>query len=82
MHKCSGKLPDDICGPAIKACTEIPRAPGEFWVSNGEYSSQVLYCPYCGAKAPKAPAIEPFDWWDVKTDDAGGQPLPEPPSVP
>ena len=24
------------------------HTPGQLWVSNGEYGSQVNFCPYCG----------------------------------
>ena len=37
-------------GSAIDQCCEWPN--GEFWVNNGEYSNQVNFCPWCGAKAP------------------------------
>jgi hypothetical protein len=40
----------DGWGIAIDECYENNRE--EFWVTNGEYGSQVNYCPYCGAKAP------------------------------
>lgn len=36
-------------GVAIEDCSE---RDGEFWVGNGEYASQVNYCPVCGEKAP------------------------------
>ena len=37
-------------GNAIECCEENEK--GEFWVDNGEYSSRVNFCPYCGTKAP------------------------------
>lgn len=43
--------PEDGYGVAIEYCFE--HDDGTFWVGNGEYGSQVNYCPYCGAKAPK-----------------------------
>ena len=51
QHECNGdNYPECMYGPAIGWCIEYPA--GEFWVSNGEYASQVNYCPYCGTKAP------------------------------
>ena len=41
-------------GAAITEMWEDPE--GRFWVGNGEYASQVAYCPACGAKAPTQPA--------------------------
>lgn len=50
FHKCEYGLPSDAHGGAIDTCEE--NDDGEFWVSNGEYASQVDYCPFCGIKAP------------------------------
>lgn len=49
-HLCTGKLPENGYGPAIDRCRE--DAEGRFWIDNGEYFSQVAFCPYCGTKAP------------------------------
>jgi hypothetical protein len=49
LHFCSIKTKHDGYGEAISDCYE--QINGELWVSNGEYSSQVNYCPYCGYKA-------------------------------
>lgn len=46
-------------GPAIEDCREVDkydeRFPqylvGELWSGNGEYDSQVNYCPFCGYEA-------------------------------
>lgn len=38
---------------AIEECVE--RDDGTFWVGNGEYANQVLFCPFCGSKAPTTP---------------------------
>lgn len=43
--------PDGIYGSAINSCWEEEN--GEMWVSNGEYSSQVNFCPITGRKATK-----------------------------
>jgi hypothetical protein len=50
-HNCSLDAPSDAYGAAVEDCYETEE--GEFWVSNGEYSSRVNCCPVCGAKAPK-----------------------------
>lgn len=57
LHNCEGTLPHDGYGEAIYDCTESADRPGEFWVSNGEYASQVAFCPYCGAEAPVTPPV-------------------------
>lgn len=54
-HFCSGNLPGHAYGGAIDSCGEDPF--GRLWVFNGEYASQVSYCPYCGAKAKQTPPI-------------------------
>lgn len=55
-HSCKGYIDSDAHGPAIDSCLEWED--GTFWVSNGEYQSQVNYCPYCGTKAPTQGRIE------------------------
>jgi len=60
------KGPDDCClqsdyeglkrdsyGRAIHSSYERSTSEGtvELWVGNGEYESQVNYCPFCGKKA-------------------------------
>lgn len=52
QHLCKGPLPDRSYGAALDSCWE---EDGEFWIGNGEYASQVFFCPYCGKKAPKEP---------------------------
>jgi hypothetical protein len=49
-HACSIRSAEAGYGNAIDDCTENEK--GEFWVGNGEYGSQVNFCPICGAKAP------------------------------
>jgi hypothetical protein len=49
-HQCDGALPENSYGAAIEDCSENEN--GELWVGNGEYESQVNFCPYCGFKAP------------------------------
>jgi wobble nucleotide-excising tRNase len=49
LHFCSIITNHAGYGEAIADCYE--KINGELWVSNGEYSSQVNYCPYCGHKA-------------------------------
>lgn len=50
-HNCTLDSLSDVYGIAMDICYE--KNDGTFWVSNGEYASQVNYCPVCGAKAPK-----------------------------
>jgi hypothetical protein len=47
------EMPCDGYGAAITRCVEDEE--GKFWVDNGEYCTQVAYCPYCGEKAPSVP---------------------------
>jgi len=52
-HPC--RRPDEASedvgyGQAIDVCWE---EEGELWASNGEYSTQVNFCPFCGYKAVK-----------------------------
>ena len=49
-HECSGDLPEDSYGPAISECVEDDV--GAFWAGNGEFASQVNFCPFCGERAP------------------------------
>jgi hypothetical protein len=51
QHNCTLDSPSDVYGIAVDICYE--KDDGTYWVSNGEYASQVNYCPVCGAKAPK-----------------------------
>lgn len=49
LHNC--KLGDDFIyggyGIAINECWQDEK-DGELWVSNGEYSNTVKFCPFCG----------------------------------
>lgn len=56
-HECAGDLPQEGYGPAIENCFE--DEDGKLWAGNGEYSSQVAFCPYCGFKARVKPKITP-----------------------
>lgn len=58
-HECKGDLPEDGYGAAIYICHEDSN--GKFWVGNGEYGSQVNFCPFCGAKATVAAEIKKWD---------------------
>lgn len=42
-------LPSAMHGDAVTKCAEMET--GELWVSNGEYASQVNFCPFCGFAA-------------------------------
>lgn len=56
-HHCSLlNFPFEAYGSAVNDCIE--NEFGEFWVDNGEYSTQVNFCPACGVKAPKQFSIE------------------------
>ena len=53
-HSCAGTTANAECGPAITYCYEEGgKYEGCFWVGNGEYESQVNFCPFCGEKAGK-----------------------------
>lgn len=47
---CEGSWPSDMYGPAI---TQVTIVNNKIWIDNGEYSTQVNYCPICGRKALK-----------------------------
>lgn len=49
-HECELSSPCDDYGPAI---TDVWEDEKGLWAINGEYSSQVNYCPVCGYKAKK-----------------------------
>jgi len=48
---CRGRSPNEECGPAIDYCYE--EEDGSLWAGNGEYESQVNFCPFCGKKAKR-----------------------------
>jgi hypothetical protein len=52
MHECLGYPEHGMYGGAFHACIELDNKT--LWVTNGEYASQVNYCPYCGFKAERA----------------------------
>lgn len=55
MERCKS----DAYGAAVTECWEAPQKGqkkelrGTFWVGNGEYWTQVSFCPNCGAEAPR-----------------------------
>ena len=51
LHNCAHVLPEDGYGAAIEDCVE--HDDGSFWAGNGEYGSQVNYCPFCGKISTK-----------------------------
>jgi hypothetical protein len=55
LHSCEGNLPLDGYGAAVTGCQE--DAEGRLWIGNGEYGSQVAFCPYCGFKARVVPEV-------------------------
>lgn len=56
LHSCRGFTESAGYGFAIESCVGNPE--GELWASNGEYESQVGFCPFCGFKALKMPIVE------------------------
>lgn len=46
LHRCGFELPSYSYGPAIDDCFEDEK--GFLFVTNGEYSSVVNFCPFCG----------------------------------
>jgi glycine/D-amino acid oxidase-like deaminating enzyme len=62
LHQCSGELPSGPWGAALHKCYEDEL--GGLWVSNGEYTSAVNFCPYCGYAAPALVVAEPLSWDD------------------
>lgn len=47
LHCCQESLaPYEGYGEAITSCVE--REDGTLWVGNGEYATQVNFCPFCG----------------------------------
>jgi len=42
----------EIAGPSIHYCKEYFNDKGKLFAGNGEYESQVNFCPICGFKAP------------------------------
>lgn len=62
QHECEISSPHGSYGCAVDYCQEDEQ--GRFWVGNGEYSSQVKFCPECGIQAPNIcltpdPKLEP-----------------------
>jgi hypothetical protein len=55
LHECEGTTPHADYGEAINFCVEYDD--GDLWAGNGEYSSQVAYCPYCGFPARVKPVV-------------------------
>lgn len=49
FHYCEAPYKFFLYGPAIDDCFE--DADGHLFISNGEYGSQVNFCPVCGYKA-------------------------------
>lgn len=47
-HRCTLDSDCAECGPAITYCFE--NDDGSLWAGNGEYESQVNFCPICGRK--------------------------------
>ncbi len=66
-------LKSDSYGRAIYSCYEretTDGGPKELWVGNGEYESQVNYCPYCGKKAEVQVAMQEETEEDDEDEEA------------
>jgi hypothetical protein len=62
-HACSGALPGPVARAAITRCYE---EAGAFYVTNEASTSQVNFCPYCGAGAPvQLCPVDPEDYHRV-----------------
>ena len=57
--------PSDSYGPAIEF-THIDK-DGKMWVGNGEYETQVNFCPMTGKPAPTQ--MEVVKVWENKTEE-------------
>lgn len=55
LHRCDLSMLRCYCGSAVTECSE--DEDGTLWAGNGEYESQVNFCPGCGYKA-KVPSPE------------------------
>lgn len=49
MHICNVSFPSEGYGEAIDRVDE--REDGTLWAGNGEYETQVNFCPKCGYEA-------------------------------
>ena len=58
LHDCNGRLPSGCYGAAIDQCYGLEEEPGKLFVSNGDYVSQVCFCPYCGEEAQVKPELD------------------------
>jgi len=67
-HFCEVRTKFGLYGSAIWQVTE--DEDGHFWADNSEYSTQVNYCPQCGAKAPTAaePDVDPSEGLDLSEE--------------
>ena len=55
-HACRmSKFPHRHCGPAVSHSRQDPD--GTLWVDNGEYATQVNFCPCCG-HAAQVPVVQ------------------------
>lgn len=55
------KSPDGLYGPAVT--TVSMDEEGKMWVENGEYKSQVNFCPFTGTPAEKQMEVK----WNYKS---------------
>lgn len=50
-HNCEMEGGWSLRGHAFGDCLEDTE--GRFWISNGEYSSEVNFCPVCGERSKR-----------------------------
>jgi len=53
QHMCRANYNYRLYGIAVDGCYE--DEDGRFWITNGEYESEVAYCPVCGKQATTLP---------------------------
>jgi len=59
LHACYAPQARIESNGAIDYCSEYGSESGFFQVGNGEYSSYVNFCPFCGQKAPHPIPVKP-----------------------
>lgn len=56
LHHCCAQSKSGGYGGAVDVCFETDDS--ELWVGNGEYASQVNFCPWCGYEAKVKVTVE------------------------
>ena len=60
--KIEHRAPSNLWGVAVEY-TRIDKE-GKMWIGNGEYETQVNYCPFTGDPAPKQMKLVDRELWD------------------